>query len=175
MIKKAKDSSPEQAHQKPSPMDQIHQEPSPAVLAYRKHHPHEISKRLFLNIPSISRTLSSVRKQKILPQIHQTYQTLSWKKQKTLPQYFKHLKNTILSKEAEDSSSNGPNLSTIIPIEEAKDYSSIVQAIKLHTHRGGRRFFIDGPKHIKAILSEEAEDSFPKYPQWGSIRFFDRP
>ena len=110
MIKKAEDSSPEQAHQKPSPMDQIHQEPSPVVLAYRKHHPHEISKRLFLNIPSISRTLSLVRKQK------------------TLPQYFKHLKNTILSKEAEDSSSNGPNLSTIIPIEEAKDYSSIVQA-----------------------------------------------
>ena len=113
--------------------------PSLAIQAHRKNHPHEGSKRLFLNISSISRTLSSVRKQKILPQIDQTYQTSLWRKQKilpqidqtyqaslwrkqkTLPQYFKHLKNTILSKEAEDSSSNGSNLSTIIPIKEAEE------------------------------------------------------
>jgi len=36
--------------------------------------------------------------------------------------------------------------------------------LEYHPYRGGKRFFPDGPKHIEAIPSEEAEDSSPKYP-----------
>ena len=118
-VKEVEDSSLNQAHLKPSLVDQAHQVPSLVAQVHQKHHPHEGGRRLFPKRSSISRTLSSIRKQKILPQMDETYQTSpSVRKQKTLPLYFRHLKNTILSKEAKDSSSNRSNLSNVI-IEEA--------------------------------------------------------
>nr|POE90761.1 hypothetical protein CFP56_27345 [Quercus suber] len=108
----------------------------------------------------------------------QTYRTSpSVRKLKTLPQYFKHLKNAILHNEAEDSSLNRSNrsrtlflnsssVSSTIHIEEAEDSYPMDPSTSKQSPMRKQKIL------PKSIPYKEAEDSSPvspytkKFPTW---------
>ena len=84
-----------------------------------------------------------------------TYQASpSMRKQKTLPQYFKHLKKYPQWRKQK-----------ILP-------RAWIKLINHHPHKGSRRPFLNSSSISSIIPIEEAEDSSPKYPKWRSRRFF---